>query len=431
MSLVFAISLLVIDYYKTRENFPPQTYIGQVEVSGLSKEAAIIKLKEAPLSKLFYPSVAFVNEAESFIFSPEEVGILLDVQKTISQAFDITHQEHYLRELRKRLERDFVVCPIVLSLNERQAREVLYDLAKLVYSTPIDASLALDEATGAYNIVPDRKGRKLNQKETLNVFKARLKKNERIYPLSIDVYAEAEVTKEMLRKNPPVYRLSAYTTYYGKHDSVNRIHNIKLIASWINNTLLLPSEVFSLTELIGDFSVEKGFKEAFVIVGNELVPELGGGTCQIGTTLFNAVSLADLKVRSRRNHSFYFNIYPLGRDATIYPGQSDFRFENDTPYPILIKAQATSRKLSFRIYGTPSGKTVKFSTPSIYLLDKEGVYHTATLKEVFRADRPFRTVIERKVFGPKGKVLKSEVIRSYYKMHGDKTNVPIRRPEAR
>jgi vancomycin resistance protein YoaR len=295
----------------------------------------------------------------------------------------------------------------------------------------MDASISLDEATGSFNIIPDRKGRKLNVEETLNTFRAIVRKNGRIYPLSIVIYAEADVTEEALRAHPPVYRLSAYTTYYGTHDSANRIHNIQLIANWINNTLLLPGEVFSLTELIGDFTVDKGFKEAFVIVGDELVPELGGGTCQIGTTLYNAAALADLKVHSRRNHSFYFNIYPLGRDATIYPGQADFKFENDTPYPVLIKAQATNRKLSFRLYGTPSGKFVRFSAPEIYLLDKEGVYRTASLKEVIQADRPFRIVIERKVFDKKGQLVASDIVRSYYKMYGDKTNVPIRRPEPR
>ena len=111
----------------------------------------------------------------------------------------------------------------------------------------------------------------------------------------------------------------------------------------MDNALLLPGDTFSLANAIGDFTAERGFKEAFVIYGGELVPMLGGGTCQIGTTLYNSLQLADIKILERKNHSFYFNIYPLGRDATVYPGQLDLRFQNDTGYPILIKTIATNQ----------------------------------------------------------------------------------------
>jgi len=161
------------------------------------------------------------------------------------------------------------------------------------------------------------------------------------------------------------------------------------------------------------------------------VPQLGGGTCQIGTTLFNSVSLADLEILSRRNHSFYFNIYPLGRDATVYPGQVDFKFRNNTGHPILIKAVATNKKLSFRIYGTPTGKKVDFSPPSIFLMGEDGVFHPASLRQVIDSDSPFRTTVTRTVKDAQGNILKEETIRSYYKLYGEKTNVPIKRPEPR
>ena len=140
--------------------------------------------------------------------------------------------------------------------------------------------------------------------------------------------------------------------------------------------------------------------------------------------------MADLAIISRQNHSFYFNIYPLGRDATIYPGQKDLKFKNDTGHPVLIKTVATNKRLSFRVYGTPTGKTVKFSAPSVFLLGAGG-YRPATVREVLAADRPFRTAVTRTVRDSTGQKIKEEVLRSHYKLYGEKTNVPIARPEPR
>jgi vancomycin resistance protein YoaR len=194
--------------------------------------------------------------------------------------------------------------------------------------------------------------------------------------------------------------------------------------------MLMPGDAFSLADSIGDFTPERGFKEAFVIYGGVLVPQLGGRTCQIGTTLFNAISLADLELLQRQNHSFYFNIYPLGRDATVYPGQKDLKFRNNTGHPALIKAVATNRRLSFRVYGTPTGKSVKFSNPSVFILTEAG-YKPATVRQVLDADRPFRTIVTRTVFDAAGKQIMEEKLISHYKLYGEKSNVPIARPEPR
>jgi vancomycin resistance protein YoaR len=132
----------------------------------------------------------------------------------------------------------------------------------------------------------------------------------------------------------------------------------------------------------------------------------------------------------RRNHSFYFHIYPLGRDAAVYPDQVDFKFENDTDYPLLLRSTATNRKLSFRVYGTPTGKKVKFSKTKVFARNDTGKFIPSTLKEVIEKDLPFKTKVVRTVY-EKMKKVKQDTILSSYKMYGDKENVPIKRPEPR
>jgi vancomycin resistance protein YoaR len=429
VSVVATVGLVAYDYFQSREKFPPQTFVGKVNVAGLDQARAFEKLNQLKVSDVFTLQITFEVENYRFSFSPEAAGIFINNEETVKRAFEITHQEGYLKELKERLKKGPVICPLVFAVNEKPLNDLIEAIASEVRSTAKNASIQLFEETGGYHIESEELGREVNVGKTVEDFKKRLAQGEKVFPLIID-YEFPRISEKALRASPPAYRLSAYTTYYGRHDSPNRIHNIKLMASWLDGTLLMPNDEFSLVEAIGDFTTERGFKEAFVIYGGVLTPMLGGGGCQIGTTLYNVVALADLEIIQRQNHSFYFNIYPLGRDATIYPGQKDLGFKNNTGRPLLIKAIATNKRLSFRVYGTPTGKKVEFSAPAVYLLTASG-YRSATVSEVLAADRPFKTNVLRTVYDAAGNKIREELLQSYYKLYGEKTNVPISRPEPR
>ncbi|MBI5078959.1 VanW family protein [Candidatus Saganbacteria bacterium] len=430
-----AAGMVFFDFFQSRENFPLLTFIGKVNVSGLAPDEAFQKLANLKISEAFSPVVTFEAEGFHFPLSAEAAGIAINYEETINRAYDATHKEGYLKELKERLKGKEIVLPLVLTIDDQKLSGAISSFAGEIHATKRDASLLLYEETGGYHIESEEAGKEVDLVETANALKKRLLQPNHcwegglVFPIIIK-YDYPRVTERVLRESPPVRRLSAFTTYYGRHDSPNRIHNIKLIASWLDGTLLMPEDTFSLADAIGDFTPERGFKEAFVIYGGVLVPMLGGGTCQIGTTLYNAVALADLEILSRQNHSFYFNIYPLGRDATVYPEQKDLKFKNNTGRPVLIKAVATNKRLSFRVYGTPTGKKVEFSSPAVYLLRESG-YRPAAISEVLAADRPFKTTVVRTVYDAKGNKIKEEIINSFYKLYGEKTNVPIARPEPR
>jgi vancomycin resistance protein YoaR len=429
-SVLVTVSLVSYDFVKNRQVFPKRSFIGRLEVSGLTKDEAVAKLKKTSLAKAYTPSITLEADFVSFSFAPEDLGVYVLYEETVNNAFRLTHGENFFADLKQKVLREHFFTPLIVGVNEKTARNTLSSLANKVRSTPKDASILYYEETGGYNIEREDLGRELDIDQSLSAIKKALNEGKNYVHLALKVEYPRILEKD-LRAAPPVYRLSAYTTYYGSHDSPNRIHNIKLIASWIDGTVLMPGDAFSVAEVLGDVTPEKGFKEAFVIIGGELVPSLGGGACQVATTLYNTVALADIKILQRRNHSFYFNIYPLGRDAGVYPGQLDFRFENDTGYPILIKAIATNRRLSFRIFGTPNGKQVKFSGASVLGKDESGVFTPMSLKKVIDGDIPFKTYVTRTVYDKDGKLIKQEKISSYYKLYGDKENVPIKRPEPR
>ena len=164
----------------------------------------------------------------------------------------------------------------------------------------------------------------------------------------------ADVTAAELNALGITRRLSAFTTDMGV-SSANRIWNVQLMARYIDGTIIRPGEVFSFNRVVGERTVERGFREGQMIVGSLLLPSIGGGVCQTATTLFNNAFELGLPVQRRYNHSFYISHYPLGRDATVSWGGPDLVFTNDLDRALLIKSSYTSSTLTFTFYGTAAG----------------------------------------------------------------------------
>ena len=156
-------------------------------------------------------------------------------------------------------------------------------------------------------------------------------------------------------------QISTFTTDMGTSSS-NRIHNVQLMAEYIDGTVIKPGDTFSFNDRVGPRTVERGFREGQMIIGSLLLPSIGGGVCQTATTLFNNAFELGLPIVERHNHSFYISHYPMGRDATVSWGGPDFVFKNDLKTGILIKTRYTSSTLTFSFYGTDPKRRVVAST---------------------------------------------------------------------
>src|SRR5437660_9569865 len=150
--------------------------------------------------------------------------------------------------------------------------------------------------------------------------------------------------------------VSSYTTYFG--GVPNRIHNVQLVARLVDGKLIGPGETFSFNGTTGERSAAKGFLEAPVIVNGELSTGLGGGVCQVSTTVFNAAYDAGLKITERTNHALYISHYPQGRDATVNYPDVDLKFVNDTGHWLLLRTWVGSSSLTVALYGTPLHRRV-------------------------------------------------------------------------
>ncbi|HEX6595105.1 MAG TPA: VanW family protein, partial [Bacillota bacterium] len=148
-----------------------------------------------------------------------------------------------------------------------------------------------------------------------------------------------------------VQEIGSFQTYYNESNK-ERSHNIYLAATSINNHVVFPGEKFSFNEVVGKRTKEKGYKRAPVIVRGELSEDIGGGICQVSSTLFNAVNLEGIQMIERYSHSRTVPYVPPGKDATVSWWGPDFVFKNEYNHPILIRSKAKNGKMTVRIYSS-------------------------------------------------------------------------------
>ena len=136
----------------------------------------------------------------------------------------------------------------------------------------------------------------------------------------------------------------------------NRNTNIKLAAKRVNGTVILPGEKFSFNTIVGSRTIEAGFKEGTAYVGGKVVPDVGGGVCQVSSTIYNTALLANMQIVERSNHMFTTGYVAASRDATVYYGSLDFVFKNSRKYPIKMVASANGGVCKVSIYGIKEEK---------------------------------------------------------------------------
>ena len=224
-----------------------------------------------------------------------------------------------------------------------------------------------------------------------------------------------KVTNEDLAHTGIHKALSVYTTIFNSQDA-NRASNIKLAVGKVNGYLLQPGEKFSFNEIVGPREKSSGFKEAMEIMDGEFVPGVGGGICQLSSTLYNAVILANLHVIERYNHSKALSYVPLGRDATVAFGVLDFKFANDTLRPLMIVAETHENELTVGIFGEQAllekveiiAKDQEEIMPTIIKEPDNSLYLGETKLE--RLGKPGVALTIMRVVRLHGKVIKQELL---------------------
>ena len=287
-----------------------------------------------------------------------------------------------------------------------------------IYIKPQDATYEI--ANGKMTITPEVLGREIDKEEAetrIEEIKNGAEVTLKLITLKPDV-TEASINEELFGTV-----LGKFSTSYAT-SSKNRSDNVELAARKIDGIILMPNEEFSYNNAVGKRTAENGFKEAPVFENGETVQGMGGGVCQVSSTLYSAVLYADLPVLERQSHSLTVSYVPKGQDATVAYGSIDFRFKNDTKGPIKISAKTGGKTVEMSIWGAKPEKQKKVEIVSSVVETKAPTVEEITdptmkmgeKKTISNGKTGYTVATVRKVFVD-GKEVKSEKMTpSRYKM---------------
>jgi vancomycin resistance protein YoaR len=252
------------------------------------------------------------------------------------------------------------------------AADDLQALAPGLRSAPIDGRFHFNEATRELEaIVPAVGGRQLDVEATIRALEAAALSSERTARAQFSYIQPRYHNGIRAADLGIVERVSEATTTFTGSDANRRI-NIAVSASKMDGVIIAPGEEFSFNTLLGDLTYDEGFVDAKVIYGERTQNGIGGGVCQVSTTIFRAAFTGGYIIIERHAHPYrvgYYeqNGFPPGLDAAIYTPVRDFRFQNDTPHHLLIEASIypATDTIQFRFYSTNTGRTVEVQTPRV------------------------------------------------------------------
>lgn len=348
-------------------------YIGNLNVGGMKMASARALVEQLAASLESLP-VFLEHNGDVWRLYPGQIGMSISVEPLLKQAYVYGHRGWVGRQIveRRKLRRKPVTVPLQITVDETKLRDYVFSLAQVIDAPPQNAQLIV-KPDDTVEIAESSAGQRLDVPRLLaDLRSALLSPTSRRVSLKVDTI-KPEVTTEEVRGYGITGKLSSFCTRFNK-DNLPRVTNIVLASAMLDGYILAPGEVLSFNKVVGPRVPERGFQEADVIVNQELVPDFGGGTCQVSTTLYVAAALAGMEVVSRSNHSLASTYVPLGYDAAVAYDYLDLKLRNNLPHHVLIKSSVDGDTVEFKLFGTPSPqRRIKLETKVLETIEPNEV----------------------------------------------------------
>ncbi len=349
-------------------------YIDNVHVGGMTKDEAVREVQKVNADEDAKFDLLVTVGNENWHVNSERVPFSRNIRETVEKAWacgrsntaairgsGTTPFEERVQQVSEL--RSFPQTYATKHDYDHQTLRALTDgIVNYVNREPVNSTVeSFNFSTKTFTFTEDRPGAKIDPDDLYTRLTTLLDSgvtNSTVHVVPQRI--EAEMTKAELMNRFGL--VSAYTT--STTSNKNRNTNIQLSAAAINGITVLPGEIFSFNGTTGERTAAKGYKEAAAISGGQSRDEIGGGVCQTSSTLFNAVVRADLEIIERNPHAWPSNYVEKGFDATVnWPGL-DFKFKNNTEWPVFIVAGYSSQKVTVNIYGMSLGPGVSIDLES-------------------------------------------------------------------
>ena len=320
-------------------------YINGFDVGGLNKDEA----RDAIRQNHSFKNLNLVYEGSDHVYSLAELGCEFDIDQAIDQALQVGRNEDFIKNISDYVglkflddSRTFEVKPQIPQDIEDRIYE---DIKSKIERKPENASISIGSSI---DVKKGEEGVKINRDEFRKAIYDAIKPN---VDVTVKVPIESvtpEITSDELSRIDGI--IGTYRTNFSPNVE-GRNENIRLSAQYMNNYLLMPGEVFSYNKVTRLKTVSNGYKNATVIVNGEIEEGLGGGVCQVSSTLYNSVLYSGLEIVQRRPHSIPSSYVNYGRDAVVSDNAIDFKFKNNYDFPVYLKTYVGSSSVTVTIYG--------------------------------------------------------------------------------
>jgi len=326
----------------------PSVFIGDIDVGLLTKQAAIAKVNECFEAKKETPLVILSIEGQEWPLYAAEIDAQYDVTGMVEEAFHVAREGFPFQRIRERylVMQQRKTIPLKVQYNQVKLNAFVHELTQHYTHMAVDASIHYNN--GHLNINEHKLGHELSAERVLAaLIKAMQNEWGSMVQLNVDVTEPHILTSDLISITK---EWTSYTTEFNARD-FNRTANIILASQAINGTILKPDEVFSFNNTVGLRVREKGYRDAPAYIQGKLVMDAGGGVCQVTSTLYNSVLLANLEIIERTSHFRPPGYVPLGQDATVADNALDFRFKNNSASTLYIQSEVLENRLLVRIFG--------------------------------------------------------------------------------
>lgn len=343
-----------------------------VDVSGLTREEVSEAIETSVKDKLLSQAVVVEAKEKEFPLSFSDAGITLDTEKLADEAVSFSKDLSPKEKIAIIVNGTNQDIDVAYELNEEEIASFIANISSEVNQEPKNATIT--RSSGAFTVTEHAEGRVVNQEKLLADVKAALaemKIEEKV--VAEIVTATPKITADSLRQING--EISSYTTSYAT-SAEGRKYNVGFAASKINGTVVMPGETFSYNKEIGPVTANAGFKNAGIYVGNKVEDGIGGGLCQVSSTLYQAALHSNMTIAQRRNHSMAVAYLAPGMDAVVYGTVLDLKFTNPYPNPVYISAYGDNSKLNITMYGHTAdlgGKTYKIFSETTSVLSPKTI----------------------------------------------------------
>lgn len=351
---------------KNEDTIKTGIYAGDIELSGMTASEAKATVEEYVAGLQDTEIKLLAAEDREVVVTAGDLGVCWANPELVEEAVEIGSHGNVIERYKvlKDLEHENKIYPILLSFDLQAISDTLTEKCAKYDREAVNVSLKRED--GEFYIVEGQKGYRLDVETSIDLVNDYLTEDWNHQPCTIALDIAVEEPKGSTEELAEVKDvLGSFTTAYTSSGS-SRSANVENGCKLIDGITLYPGEEFSTYETVSPFSEANGYYMAGSYVNGKVVDSLGGGICQVSTTLYNAVLRAELEVTERHNHSMIVSYVDPSADAAIAESSGkDFRFVNNLDYPIYIEGYTKGKKITFNIYGKETrdaGREVRYES---------------------------------------------------------------------